>query len=152
MRLGLTLRETASTQTLLVGFALEESNADRIPAFVLALHRFAVHVRENKRAYFQDNVETRQLLDVALDVRERAPQEPGVFEIRSDGETLFRGAAHFADAREGDLSGARSREPDGGIVRDAVLLNSLPDPFASLWLLLLMGVAAYAWLLQEKRA
>ena len=148
----LTLRETASTQTLLVGFALEESNADRIPAFVLALHRFAVHVRENKRAYFQDNVETRQLLDVALDVRERAPQEPGFFEIRSDGETLFRGAAHFADAREGDLSGARSREPDGGIVRDAVLLNSLPDPFASLWLLLLMGVAAYAWLLQEKRA
>lgn len=148
----LTLRETASTQTLLVGFALEASNADRIPAFVLALHRFAVHVRENKRAYFQDNVETRQLLDVALDVRERAPQEPGFFEIRRDGETLFRGAAHFADAREGDLSGARSREPDGGFVRDAVLLNSLPDPFASLWLLLLMGVAAYAWLLQEKKA
>ena len=33
----LVLRETAQTQTLLVGFALEESNADRIPAFVLAV-------------------------------------------------------------------------------------------------------------------
>ena len=147
----LALRETASTQTLLVGFALEESNADRIPAFVLALHRFADRVRENKRAYSQDNVETRQLLNVAFDVRERARQEPGFFEIRRDDETLFKGAAHFADVREGDLSGARSREPDGGIVRDAALLNSLPDPFSSLWLLMLMGVAAYAWLLQETR-
>ena len=147
----LVLRETAQTQTLLVGFALEESNADRIPAFVLALHRFAANVRKNKRAYSQDNVETRQLLDVAFDVRERAPQVPGFFEIHREGETLFRGAAHFADACEGDLSGARSREPDNELVRDAVLLNSLPDPFSSLWLLLLMGVAAYAWLLQEKR-
>ena len=151
----LVLRETAQTQTLLVEFALEESNADRIPAFVLALHRFAANVRKNKRAYSQDNVETRQLLDVAADVRERAPQEPGFFEIPSDPEddtreTLFRGAAHFADVREGDLSAAGSREPDGDIVRDAVLLNSLPDPFSSLWLLLLMGVAAYTWVLQEK--
>ncbi len=151
----LALRETASTQTLLVGFALEESNADRIPAFVLALHRFAANVRKNKRAYSQDNVETRQVLDVAADVRERAPQEPGFFEIPSDPEddtreTLFMGAAHFADVREGDLSAAGSREPDSDIVRDAVLLNSLPDPFSSLWLLLLMGVAAYTWVLQEK--
>jgi hypothetical protein len=146
----LTLSETASTLTLLVGFALEESNADKIPAFVLALHRFATRVRENKRAYSQDNVETRQLLDIAFDVRERAPQEPGFFEIRRDDATLFKGAAHFADVREGDLSGARSHEPDGGIVRDAVLLNSLPDPFSPLWLLLLMGVSAYAWRLQEK--
>ena len=95
------------------------------------------------------------MFSTPADVRERAPQEPGFFEIPSDREddtreTLFRGAAHFADVREGDLSGARSREPDGDIVRDAVLLNSLPDPFSSLWLLLLMGVAAYAWVLQEK--
>ncbi len=146
----LVLRETARTRKLVVGFALEESNADKIPAFVLALHRFAASVREGKRAYYQDNVETRQILDVAAGVRERAPQEPGFFEIRRDGETLFKGAAHFADVREGDLSRARSREPDGNIIRDAVLLNSLPDPFSSLWLLLLMGVATYAWVLQEK--
>ena len=109
-------------------------------------------VRADKRAFSRDNVETRQYLGVAAGVVERAPAEPGFFDIRRDEETLFEGAAHFADVREGDLSRAASREPGDDVVRDAVLMNSLPDPLASLWLLLLMGVAASAWMLQERGA
>lgn len=148
----LVLRETARSRTLFVGFSLEESNAERVPAFVLTLHRFAASVRADKRAYARDNVETRQRLEVAANVTDRAPDEPGFFEIRRDDELLFEGAAHFADVREGDLSKAESREPDGNIVRDAVVMNSSADPFSSVWILLLMGVAAWAWVLQEKGA
>jgi len=148
----LALRETAHSRTLLVGFALEASNAARIPAFVLALHRFADGVRADKRAFSRDNVETRQYLDIAAGVGERAPPQPGFFEIGRDEQTLFEGAAYFADVREGDLSRAEAHRPDGDIVRDAVLLNSLPDPLSSLWLLVLMAVAVYAWVLQERGA
>ena len=148
----LALRETGRERVLFVGFTLEKSNAARIPAFVLALHRFADRVRDDKRALARDNVETRQLLAVAAGVSERAPEEPGFFEVERDGETLFVGAAHFADVRESDLSLAETSEPNGDRVRDTVILNSLPDPLSSLWLLLLMAVATWAWVLQEKGA
>jgi hypothetical protein len=148
----LVVRESMRERTLFVGFPLSKSNAERIPAFVLALHRFGVQAREQKRAFSRNNVETRQWLRVVPAVEERAPEVPGFFEIRSDGEVLFKGAAHFADVREGDLSAASSSPPSGGIVRDVMLSNSLPDPFASIWILLLMGLAATAWAFQEKGA
>lgn len=146
----LVLRETGRARALFVGFSLEGSNAERIPAFVLALHRFATDVREQKRMLARDNVETRQVLRVASGVVERAPDVPGFFDVRRDGEVLFEGAAHFADVREADLSGASAQEPDGDVVRDVVVRNSLPDPLSSLWILVLMAMAAYAWALQER--
>jgi hypothetical protein len=101
---------------------------------------------------FRRNVETRQLLSVATGVEERAPGLPGFFEVRRDGELLLKGAAHFADVREADLSGASSHRPGGETIRDAVVMNSLPDPLSSLWILLLMVIAALAWRAQEKGA
>ncbi len=146
----LVLRESARTRTLFVGFPLEKSNAERIPAFVLALHRYAAGVREQKRALSHRNVETRQRLRVAAGIEERAPDVPGFFEVRRDGEVLLKGAAHFADVREGDLSAATSNVPSTDIVRDSVLRNSLPDPLSAIWILLLMALAATAWAVQER--
>jgi len=98
----------------------------------------------------RDNVETRQLLRVASGVVERAPDVPGFFDVRRDGDLLFEGAAHFADVREADLSGASAEEPEGDVVREAVVRNSLPDPLTSLWILVVMAIALYAWVLQER--
>jgi len=84
-------------QMLYLGFPLEGSNAARIPAFVLALQRFAESARVSKVAFEQRNVETRQLLTLPAEVR-RAPSMPGFFDVvGGEGQTpLFHGAAHFA--------------------------------------------------------
>ena len=144
---------TLRGRTLYLGFPLEGSNADRIPAFVLALHRFAESARLSKVAFEQRNVETRQLLTLATEVR-RAPSMPGFFDVAAgEGQTsLFHGAAHFADVREGDFTQARSRVPDGVSHQDAIVRNSQPDPLAPLWLLGLTVLATCAFWLQEKGA
>jgi Aerotolerance regulator N-terminal len=141
-----------------VSFPLDTSNADRIPSFVLLLHRFADEVRSGVVGFEQRNVELHQRLVIARtstseegrDDSVRAPGEPGFFDARDGATVLFRGAAHFADVAEADLSRASTRELDPSSTREAALRNSLPDPLRALWLLALGGVAMAAWRLQER--
>jgi hypothetical protein len=138
------------SSSLVVGFALEESNADRVPAFVLLLHRFAESVRFSVVGFERRNVELHQLLNVAgATSGDRAPSEPGFFDIHGDQELLFRGAAHFADVREADLTRAEPRGLGAEAEREELRRNSLPDPLRSLWIVALVGLFVGASALQE---
>jgi hypothetical protein len=144
----------SESSSLVVRFALEESNADRVPAFVLLLHRFAESVRSSVPGFEQKNAELHQLLD-ALDGAgpaggARAPSEPGFFELRQEERVLFRGAAHFADVREADLTRAARRRLGAEVFRDELRRNSLPDPLQSLWIVALAGLFLVVTALQEK--
>ncbi|HSF19698.1 MAG TPA: BatA domain-containing protein [Vicinamibacteria bacterium] len=146
---------------LVLHFGLDGSNADRVPAFVLALHRFAAAVRSSKIASEQKNVETGQLLSVASDgpleidgvplggSAFRAPLEPGVFEVRSGDRTLLRAAARFADVREADLTEASSLGLDEAEHQEAIARSSQRDPFETLWVLALMGLLVAGWSRRE---
>ncbi len=140
----------AEPSSLVVGFALEESNADRVPAFVLLLHRFAESVRSSVVGFERRNVELHQLLNVFGSTSgDRAPSEPGFFELHKDQELLFRGAAHFADVREADLTRAAPQGLEAEVDREERRRNSLPDPLRSLWIVALVGLFVGASALQE---
>ena len=104
------LRGTGTGRVLVVNFDLGQSNADRLPAFVVLLGRFVESVRAEKVAFERRNAETNQLLDVAADdgPLSRAPAAPGFFEVRQGGNVRLEGAAHFADPREADFKDAAS--------------------------------------------
>ena len=80
----------------------------------------------------------------------RAPDEAGFFEVRQ-GESdespglLLRGAAHFADTREADLSQAASRSDLAGIEQSLIEQHSEQDANWPLWLLLLLAVLLASW-------
>ncbi len=104
------LRGNGPGRALVVNFDLHQSNADRLPAFVVLLGRFVESVRAEKAAFERRNAETNQLLDVAAEdgTPSRAPAAPGFFEVRRGGNVQLEGAAHFADPREADFKDAAS--------------------------------------------
>ena len=149
--LVLVAEEGSTHPSLVVRFAIESSNADRVPAFVLLLHRFVESVRSSVVGVEQRNVELNQLLHVAGSTSaDRAPAEPGFFDVRNGGELLFQGAARFADVRESDLTRAAPRGLDAEVDREALRKNSLPDPLRSLWIIALVGLFVGASALQEE--
>jgi hypothetical protein len=142
------LREHGSTIQLVVNFDLAASNAARLPAFVLLLHRFVEQVRSSKIAPETRNVQTNQLLHVAGDPEHsrRAPAAPEFFEIRHQEQLLLRGAAHFADAREADFRDATTIDSssDESTAR-LIEQNSAGDALAPLWTLLLAAALVTSW-------
>ncbi len=154
------LREIGAASLLVVNFDLRASNATRLPAFVLLLHRFVERVRAAKIAPEALNVETNQLLAVATDPALtppvidgetagvlRAPSQPAFFEVKQGGTTLLRGAAHFADARESDFRDATSIDEVSDTVARLIEQNSERDFLAPIWTLLLACsiIASWAW-------
>jgi len=160
---------------LLVGFDPALSNAPRLPAFVLLLHRFMESVREGVVGREAGNVEVNQRMHVAsaggrLEVIEaktkatkaggnraeeaallRAPEEPGFFEVR-EGETVrYSGAAHFADARESDFREAGSADSLAGAALRQRERHSKQDGLAPFWALLLGAVMIGNWAWQDRR-
>jgi hypothetical protein len=157
---------------LLVGFDPEHSNAPRLPAFVLLLHRFAEAVRADVIGLETENVETHQSLRIAAGGTPlriwsseeqdkegllRAPSEPGFFEVREVGESAqggavrFKGAAHFADAREADFREAASVDGIATAARRQRERHSRRDGLTPLWVLLLGTVMVVNWGWQERR-
>ena len=154
------LRENGSQSLLVVNFDVRASNATRLPAFVLMLHRFVEQIRAAKVAPEARNVQTNQLLSVASDPSLpppaiggeparalRAPAEPGFFEVKQGDTVLLRGAAQFADAREADFREAATVNGLDNAAGRLVEQNSEPDFLAPLWALLLSGgmVASWVW-------
>ncbi|MCB1229998.1 MAG: VWA domain-containing protein [Verrucomicrobiae bacterium] len=177
------LRTTEGERQLCFNFDLATSNAPRLPAFIVLLHRFVEDIREQKVATESENFEIRQPLhlspsrapesdpnltwstttvSLAQSVTRtetiprnradliRAPDEAGFFEVRQ-GESdespglLLRGAAHFADTREADLSQAASRSDLAGIEQSLIEQHSEQDANWPLWLLLLLAVLLASW-------
>jgi len=130
------LRHGAKGSALLVNFDLRHSNAAQLPAFILLLNRFVESVRAGRTDIEVVNAETGQGLAGGL----RAPEAPGFFELSG-----VRGAAHFADGREADFSGASSADGVSGTVAALRLQNSEQDFLMPLWTLLLLGVCLASW-------
>ncbi|HLP09895.1 MAG TPA: BatA domain-containing protein [Opitutaceae bacterium] len=161
------------SRRLVLNFDAARSNADRLPAFVVLLHRFADTVRGALRQRWAENLETQQRFDLGtgwargrdvLDVEVvggsktataagvlRAPDEPGFFAVRCGGEEAFHGAAHFGDVREGDFRGAETFAVEGRSVAEALRAASQPDRWRPLWILLAGGCLAGAWWSVRKR-
>lgn len=142
------LRREKGAPRLIFNFDIRHSNAARLPAFALLAHRFFSLVRTEKQAFEAANVETRQEITVAGAGSSPAPDVPGFFTVKTpSGETLFEGAAHFADARESDfLAAATDRSADATVeaIRQS---HAQGDAFTPLWALLLAALMIWNWFL-----
>jgi hypothetical protein len=157
-------------QQLLFNFDLNQSNATRLPAFVILLHRFIESIRTEKIAPETANVETNQPLHVSVDPAGksvmfhaedgspditvppsqvetlRAPVMPGFFEIRQGSLMLMKGAAHFTDTREADLHEAESIDDlKDQTVASLVEKNSRGDFLAPVWALMAAAMLVLNW-------
>lgn len=138
---------------LLVGFDITQSNAPKLPAFVLLLHRFVESVRLGLTAPETANFETNQSYELAglgKTERLRAPSEPGFFEA-GDEKTRLKGAAHFADPRESDFRDAGSVDHMEKLAKAQQERHSKQDPLTPVWVLLLGAVLAVNWVKTEGR-
>jgi len=158
-------RTSAGAQQLFCHFDLLSSNARRLPALAVLLHRFLQSVRQEKIAPESANFDVRQRLVVAHQRGEKAaplilgaesipvaqahllrsPPMPGFFELKQADILLLRGAAHFADAREADLSSAKPFRDLTKLkmTQTETMLES--DSHAQLWLLLLLAALLGSW-------
>jgi hypothetical protein len=133
-------RGSPSAPQLVFNFDVRQSNATRLPAFPLLLHRFFAEIRAGKVASESRNVETSQTLKVAGAGKSLAPALPGFFAVKNaTGEsTLFDGAAQFSDPRESDFRQAgrgTGQSPDSTSTAQATLRGQLIDPLLALVLL-----------------
>lgn len=160
------LRRTEGRNVLVFNFDVVQSNAARLPAFVLSISRFVDAVRQDKVGLERANVELRQPLQVARDLspeapalllsiagRERsvsgsrisAPGEPGFFEIRQAKQPLLSGAANFADVRESDFSKAASRSDLVAVSDEVARKVTVVDPWWRIWVIGLLFLALAVW-------
>ena len=155
----------AGGRQLLCQFNLETSNARKLPALAVLLHRFLETLRGDKLVPEVANFDVRQKISVAhqtgpeaaplrLEMKEiplaqarllRAPSKPGRFIVRQGEKVLLTGAAHFADTREADLTQARPFNEIDQI--KAVQIETLheSDPNQRLWLLALLFLLLGSW-------
>lgn len=164
-------RTAAAAQQLFCHFDLLSSNARKLPALAVLIHRFLQTARQEKIAPEAANFDLHQRLLLAhlrgekaaplqLTTRTpaaaisvptaqahllRAPAHPGFFEVRQAEQTLLRGAAHFADAREADLSAAKPVEDLTKLKLSQTEITLESDSHAQLWLLLLLACMVGSW-------
>ena len=156
------LRPVGGELLLIINFDLRTSNATRLPAFVLLLHRFVEQIRAAKVAPETRNVDTNQVLTVATDpalprptlngeaiMPVRAPAEPGFFEVRQADAVLLSAAAQFADAREADFREASEVDPSTEAISRMVERNSEADFLAPIWTLALGMVVIGSWVWRQ---
>lgn len=133
---------------LVFNFDVRLSNAQRLPAFALLIHRFLTQQRAAKVAYEARNVDAGQEIAVAGKGTLRAPSLPEFFAVKgADGTPLLDAAAQFADSRESDFRGAatwRSEISSANARRQANAVGSFLDP---LWVTLLAGFMLWNWTL-----
>jgi hypothetical protein len=163
------VREGKGKRQLIFNFDVASSNAPRLPAFVVLVHRFAALLREDKIAVELRNVELRQTLALAYDAGDgaaelevmteagrgtiplsrarqlRAPGEPGFFRVGQGGTILLDAAANFADTREADLSKADSVSELGALPEAIRERQTEGDPVWFVWVLLLAAAMLVTW-------
>ncbi len=170
----ITLRTAEAGQAqLLCHFDLLTSNARRLPALAVLLHRFLEDARSRKIAAESANFDVRQRLVIACDAHARAqplqiaveggaaaktelvpvsqarllraPAEPAFFQVRQGGSVLLAGASHFADAREADFTEAKKFDELADVTAGQTEITHEADPMWRLWLLLLLAALAGSW-------
>lgn len=142
------LRSVGNVRQLVFNFDVRHSNASRLPAFALLVHRFFSLLREEKIAPSAANVETGQTVALAGAGPVVAPHRPEFFSIpAADGTPLFEGAAQFSDSRESDFRAAahgQTRDITLAAVRSRHARGEFLDP---LWVLILAALMLWNWLL-----
>jgi hypothetical protein len=155
------LRGTPPKQSLVLNFHLAQSNADRMPAFVVLLNRFLESVRAAKVERESLNFETGQAMDVAsaggagpLEIDKvaasgalRAPDRPRFFQVSQGTRVLVDGAAYFADTREADFREASRFDTLDGRIATLIQQNSRSDFLTPWFILLLVAVCLANWAL-----
>lgn len=154
------LRGRPGEQSLVLNFQVAQSNADRMPAFVVLLNRFIASVREGVVAKESLNVETNQTLAVAaaqnrgpLEIDHappppgplRAPDRPRLFAVTQENNLLLDGAAHFADSREADFRTAAPADSLAGRAGRLIEQRSERDFLTPWFILALAGVCLANW-------
>lgn len=169
------LREGPDTRQLIFNFDVAHSNAARLPAFVIMIHRFVDRIRKRKIAPIAENFDLRQPLVLAFDQAEgspdlsvttgsstrslplnrarflRAPANPGFFRVQQGDQLLFDGAANFADTREADFAHAESFSDLGDQSASVVKKQTRADPAWQIWLLVLTFVLLLSWWFLQRR-
>ncbi len=163
------LRQSGEIQQLIFNFDVIQSNAARLPSFVVLIHRFVDSVRTKKIAARNENAELRQPVDLAFDTGEnaaplvltddsgestfplnraalvQAPSQPGFFTVRQGNKPLLLASANFADTREADFSEAASRSDLSGLPKEIVEHQTVTDPLWKIWAIALLLVALLTW-------
>ena len=168
----ISLRRTEfGAQQLFCHFDLISSNARKLPALAVLLHRFLEQMRQEEVAFEAENFDVRQRLIVAHLTGEkaapltiitqtpmsrvevplaqahllRAPSQPGFFEVEQAGTLLLRGSAHFADTREADLKMAKSFQDLASLKTAQTDTVMESDPLWRLWLLVILAALLASW-------
>ena len=159
------LRETDGRSSLCFNFDLRLSNAEKLPAFIVLLHRFAERIRLAKIAPASENLETGQDIRIASAAgaplrisafdatgsplpapKKLAAQAlPGFLRVEQNDVVLLDSAIHFADTREADFSACGQSGPlesAGGV---SVENHTVADPWWRVWLLLLLTALLVSW-------
>ena len=159
------LRESNGTQQLLFNFDPGLSNAEKQPAFIVLLHRFAESVRTAKIAPLAANLETGEPLNLSaapgipLSIRATDPAGktidhadiqtanalPGFLTIDQNEQTLLTAAVHFGDPREADFSACATSTPEETRNAAAIERHTRPDPLWRSWILVLLVALMISW-------
>lgn len=151
------LRGGWADRSLIVNFDVRQSNADRLPAFIVLLNRFLESVRAEKVAPERLNVETNQPLVIASDPSKspprssngdsplRAPAAPEFFAVTQGEHPLLTAAAYFSDAREADFRDAAAADTLAGEPAKLVEHNSQQDVLWPVFAMLLGGACLVNW-------
>jgi hypothetical protein len=159
------LRESNGTQQLLFNFDPSLSNAEKQPAFIVLLHRFAESIRSAKIAPLAANLETGEPLNLSaapgipLSIRATDPAGktighadiqtanalPGFLTIDQNEQTLLTAAVHFGDPREADFSACGTSTPEETRNAAAIERHTRPDPLWRIWILVLLVVLMISW-------
>jgi hypothetical protein len=166
---------------LIMNFDPTLSNAFKLPATVVLLHRFCEDLRTRKVAPEARNTETGQPLEIATrsgpsaqpvrytsfgpdgetiddrvvrpeDMRDlRAPIAPGFFQVTQGEQLLFESGAHFADTREADLRKCATVDEVSTDAGQAVERNTREDRLWRLWTILGLAALVLAWYYTKNR-
>lgn len=168
------LREAGGQSQLLFNFDVMNSNANRMPAFVVLIHRFLSRIRDDKVALEVRNTELSEPISLAVIRGESAPdlklstdsgnltipliratslqspRNPGFFEMAQGDQPLLRGSANFADTREADFSDAVSNSTLGTLPKQIIEQQTISDPWWQIWAVLLISLAILSWYFLSK--
>ena len=169
------LRGAADKRMLCFNFDLRKSNARRLPAFVIGIHRFLEDIRRHIVREEWRNVECSQKLNCPVETAANAapvtltwkaagpgrdgrltvpasqapllsaPDVPAMLELKQGERLLLKAAAHFADVREADFRNAASRQDLNGMEAKLIERHSREDSAWRVWLMALLAVLGTAW-------
>jgi hypothetical protein len=140
------IRPNDGAPQLVFNFDVAASQATRLPAFALLIHRFFEERRAAKPAYSAANVVVGERLPVPGDQPLDAPRTPGHFShVDKEGNPLFDGAAQFGDPRESDLRKAASGQSPATVFQERRITHAEGAFLDVLGALLLAGLLLWNW-------